>query len=694
MTGEKAETVVSTGTSAVKEEKAPVRGNAYAAFGENIDINYGKPLPQYNNGPVKAYEARGTGSLSKNLFALVCENHLTPRLKSIAAYKSIVSSGLPKLVRYGVMYWPPTKEERYVLVYEDINGVPLMKEDNKGGLGWKQDTVVSVVLPSLATVLQDMRNKDFIHGCIRPYNMFGIGSGKIEKIVLGDCLSVPPSYAQSVVYETIQRGMADPIGRGKGELSDDMYALGASLAVLMRVSDPMAGLSDKDIVRKKLEFGSYSALIGKDRVIGAILELIRGLLHDDASQRWSIDEVLSWIDGRRISPKQSIKRKKAPRPVMLGEKKYLQLPFLAMDMNEDYAESQRIIDDGTLELWLERSLEDDAAAAKMREVVKSLQDSSRGSDYADRLVSGVAMILDPSAPVRYKGISVFGEGFGAALFEQMVLKKESKPYIDVINSGIVINWAREQDNPFTDVPGIVGRFDAARNALRQSKAGYGIERCLYILNPECQCLSDRFSGFYVMSPEDMIIAFEKICQKGDAPGLFIDRHCAAFLSAKDRKVIENYLFDIGASEEHKKVLGNIKCIGAIQRRAAMPAMPALAKALEARMPVVYKRYHDKDMREKMEKTIKRLADSGDIGKMAALLDNPEVTEKDYGAFRVAMKEYLTLKKEDANLELKLADKKNFGRKTGQDVSAMVSSILASIVILCVVFLFLSGGSIF
>ncbi|HBR68481.1 MAG TPA: hypothetical protein DEA55_03800 [Rhodospirillaceae bacterium] len=694
MVGEKAESAARAESSVAKEDKTPSRGNAYAAFGDNIDVNYGKPLPQYNNGPVKAYEARGAGSVSKNLFALVCENHLMPRLKSIQAYKLINSAGLPKLVRHGVMYWPPTKEERYALVYEDINGVPLMGEDNKGGLGWKQDVLTSIVLPSLAAVLQDMRNKDFVHGCIRPYNMFGTGSGKIEKVVLGDCLSMPPSYSQSVVYETIQRGMADPIGRGKGELSDDMYSLGASLAVLMRVNDPLAGLDDKEILRKKLELGSFSAITGRERIVGAILELLRGLLHDDASQRWSIEEVLLWIDGRRINPKQAIKRKKAPRPIMLGEKKYLQLPFLAMDMSEDYAESQKIIEDGTLEQWLERSLEDDATAARMREIVKSTQDSGHGSDYAGRLVSNVAMVLDPSAPVRYKGISAFGEGFGAVLAEQMVLKKDIKSYIDVINSGIVINWAREQDNPFTDVAGIVGRFDAARNALRQSKAGYGIERCLYILNSESPCLSDRFSGFYVMSPEDMVIAFEKICQKGDAPGLFIDRHCAAFLSAKDRKVIENYLYDIGASEEHKKVLGNIKCIGAIQRRASMPAMPALAKALEARMPAVYKRYHDRDMREKMEKTIKRLADSGDIAKMAALLDNPQVTEKDHGAFRAAMKEYLTLKKEDANLELKLADKKNFGRKTGQDVSAVLSSLISTAIILCLVFLFVTGSSIF
>ncbi|GJL85042.1 MAG: hypothetical protein DHS20C02_08170 [Micavibrio sp.] len=698
---EKAQDVEKQDAEGVAQESPPANAadkkaaaSGVTPFGSSIDIHYGNPLPQYNNGPVKAYVARGKGNMYKNLFALVCEKHLTPRLKAASIYESIINPGLVKLVKRGVVYWPPTKEQRYVLVYEDMLGTPLLEEENKGGLGWKQEAVMEIILPPITDVLRDFKNKDFFHGNIRPSNMFGAGGSKVEKIVLGDCLSAPPSYAQKTLYETIERGMADPIGRGKGEVTDDMYSLGVSLAVVMRSNDPLAGMSERDIVRQKMELGSYVAITGKDRFTGSILELLRGLLHDEPAQRWTVDEMMVWLGGTRLSPKQTTKRKKAPRPIVLGDKKYLQLPFLAMDLENDMAETQRLVDDGVLEQWLARSLEDSNAVEKLQRAVQFLQDAGCGTGYAERLVGNVSMVLDPSAPVRFKGLNIFGDGVGATLAEQIVLKNDIKPFVDMISSGIVLSWAHEQDNPFLDVATLVSRFDGCRSSVRQNKVGYGIERCLYTLNPECQCLSEKLAGYYVMSPEDMVYAFEDLCDQGKAPALFIDRHSSAFLSIKDRKVIDSYLYDLNASEDYKKILGNLKTIGTIQKRSAMPPMPALAKTLEAMLPVVYQRYHDGNIREKLEKNIKRFAESGDIAKMAALLDSPEVVEKDNKAFRTAMHEYMTLTKEDQNLELRLADKKSFGKKTGQDVSAVISSILASIIILVVVLLSFSGRSIF
>ena len=81
--------------------------------------------------------------------------------------------------------------------------------------------------------------------------------------------------------------------------------------------------TDEQIVEHKIEHGSYTSLVGKDRFRGALLELLRGLLYDDSNQRWTLEDVQAWVDGRRLSPKQSPKRIKASRPVILTEKKYI-----------------------------------------------------------------------------------------------------------------------------------------------------------------------------------------------------------------------------------------------------------------------------------------------------------------------------------------------------------------------------------
>ncbi len=677
-------------TQPAPEKKAP-RG-ASVQMGENIEIFSGKPLPQYNNGDVKAYDAVGKNNVPPDLFVLVCERHLTPRLKAASVYTGIINPEMANVVRKGVVFWPPANQERYIFVYEKNLGKPLMTEDKETGLGWKQEQVMEVIMPSMMNILQDFRDKDFVHGNIRSSNMFDGGAEKVEKIILGDCLSVPSSYSQPVVYETIERGMADPIGRGDGTQADDLYSLGVCIAVIMRTNDPLEGLSAEDIVKKKMESGSYSAVTGKDRFTGSILELLRGLLHDDPTQRWTVEEIMSWMDGVRLSPKQAIKQKKAPRAITLGENKYFQLPYLAMDFEKEPAEALVLIEEGVLEQWLIRALEDGEKAEALEGVIQLARDAGRGTGYSERLLSNISILLDPNAPARYKGIKIMGDGAGPLLNKLIALKEDVSAFVEIVSSGLVLNWAAAQDNTFLDVASILGRFDACRNALRQNKMGQGIERCLYILNPESPCLSEKFSDYFVLNPEGMMRAFEDMCQKGKEPALFLDRHSAAFLSVTDRKSIDSYLYDLNSSEDYKKILGNLKCLATIQKRSSLPPYPGIAKVFVEMLPAVYERYHDSDIREKLEKNIRKFGESGDLVKMAAILDSPEVLNKDHQAFVSAMREHASLRKEYKHLEVKLANKSTFGRQTGRSVAAVVSSIISSVVILAVVFMSFTGGS--
>jgi hypothetical protein len=147
--------------------------------------------------------------------------------------------------------------------------------------------------------------------------------------MVGEMLASPPGYFQPVLYETIERGVASPLGRGQGSFEDEMYSFGVLLAVLVRQHDPMEGLSDEEIILHKIDHGSFASLISKDRLPATILELLRGLLNDDAPQRWTIDDVLVWMDGRRVNPKQGLLvTNKASRPIDFLSQKFLRPPLL------------------------------------------------------------------------------------------------------------------------------------------------------------------------------------------------------------------------------------------------------------------------------------------------------------------------------------------------------------------------------
>jgi serine/threonine protein kinase len=137
-------------------------------------------------------------------------------------------------------------------------------------------------------------------------------------LVFGQCVSTPPAVTQPVVYETIESGLAAPTGRGKGSLSDDMYSVGVTTLALLIGHSPCLGLSDDEIISRKFEMGSYWALLGDERVSLTMMEPLRGLLNDNPQKRWGLEDLVYWINGRRLNPKSQMLPPKAGRAMVVG----------------------------------------------------------------------------------------------------------------------------------------------------------------------------------------------------------------------------------------------------------------------------------------------------------------------------------------------------------------------------------------
>ncbi len=663
----------------------PSKAADVVSFAGHIEIDPNRALPQHNVGRNKAYKAVSRGRVSGSLFALICERHYVPRRNAASVYASIVNPALLPLVSYGKVYWPPAKQERYVMVYKDVLGERLLSDDQESALGWKEDTVMDKIVKPMANILQDFRDKDFVHGSIRPSNMFlGKGSSQSRYLILGDCLSMQASYTQPVLYEPIERAQADPVARGSGTLTDDLYSFGVSLAVIMRSRDPFSSKDDEHIIREKLSLGSYAAITGNDRFKGSILELLRGLLHDDPLQRWTTDEVLIWLDGRRLSPKQALKRKKAARPLSFIGKKFTQPELLAMSVDILPNETVKIVEDGSLEQWLTRSLDDKKAAERLVEAYQSSTKLGRGAGYEDRIVANVSSVLDTMGPLRFCSLRVAGDGIGNGLYEAVVLKQDIKVFANMFLQSIAMNWVTATENPNLDITGLIAKFDSCRGYMRQNKFGLGLERCLYLLAPEAPCLSAKVQDYYISSPEELMYAFESLCEKGETPHLFLDRHSIAFLSVHDPKSIDPFLYDLNSVDDRKKLLANLKCLATLQKRSKLDKFPYIAKAFSKRFHILYDRFHDKKIREKLEESIEKFVKLGNLSKIVNVLDSPEVHESDSKGFHAAQIEYAELRDEQEKLDeqLKTADK--FGIVAGKDFAALVScglSVLAMVVIL-------------
>ncbi|PJB71098.1 MAG: hypothetical protein CO093_06050 [Alphaproteobacteria bacterium CG_4_9_14_3_um_filter_47_13] len=665
-----------------------------AVLDGDIEILVEKRLKHLDRGISKAYSARARGSTNETLFALVCENHLVPRSSLAKKYAGIMSPGLVSLVSAGVVYWPPAQGERYVFVYRNTLGQPLMKGAGEDGLGWKPEKAMKVFIEPMVRTLSGLRNIEMVHGCINPMNIFEGGADEGgSQVILGECLSTPPSYLQPKVFETIERAQADAVAQGRGTLEDDIYAFGVSLTMILRQKNPLAGLDDDAIIREKIELGSYGALTGKERFTGAILELLRGLLYDERTQRWTLEEIESWMDGQRLSPKQSAKKKKASRPLVFNNERYLRPILLAMDLNKNQGEVASLIESDTLEQWVIRSLEDTRCKERLDLAIEQAQQGGRGSGYWEQLISRVSVALDPEAPIRFKNLCLHPEGIPYALAEAYILKRDIMPYVEIINHQLVMFWLTMQQDVKVDVGNLNSKFDSCRAFLRQTTIGYGIERCLYFLCPESPCVSDRLAGYYVRSPEEMMLAFEGISESTDKPKLFLDRNIAAFLSIKDRRNIDPFFPELNAPEIYTKILGNIKVLATIQKRSRLEPFPGIASWIAEILEPVYERYHDRELRVDIRKRIEKLKKTGDLTKIMTVLDDSEERRRDFYGFRAAMEEYRDLGIENTELVHRLGKPEIYSKETGQEVAAVVSGFLAAIVILVFAFIHFSkaGG---
>lgn len=677
---------------------SPAENISAVTFNDKIEILPSKRLPYLDKGPVKAYaaRARGDSSGSTPYFAMICEKHLLPRMRSAAAYGGITNSTLVKITSFGSVFWPASKDWRYCFVYENTLGKPLMKSPDQEGMGLKQDSIMSVIVKPMANLFLDFRDMGFFHGNVRPQNLFdGGGSGVLERVVLGEALCTPPGYSQSAAYEPIERAMCDSVAKGTGTILDDLYALGVTLSFVLRKKDPFAGMDDKAIIREKIETGSYASLTGGEHFAGNIMELLRGLLYDDPSQRWSVEEVMQWLEGQHLSPRQNSRKKRASRSISFNNEKYFRPSLLAMDLNRDQAEAVQLIENGHIEQWISRSLEDVSIRKRYESAVEASQVGGRGPGYWDRLIARVSIALDPDSPLRFKGMNVHPEGFGYQMAESFLQKKDVQPFADVINQQLMMEWLTSQASARVDVGALISKFDTCRAYLRQgNNLGYGIERCLYYLAPESQCMSDRLKDYMVRAPEDLMGALEDMAAKPDRPELFIDRHIAAFLSVKDRRMIDAYWSELNAPEYFRRIRANVMVLATIQKRSKMEMFPGLTRWVAEMLDPVYERYHDRDLRKQVKDKIEKLKDSGDLTKIAFILDAGTVAQQDFEAFRYAMKEYQDLRKEYEKLEEKVKNPGSFGMGVGREIAAIASGVIAGIFILAFTFYYFISNGVF
>lgn len=662
------------------QAKSDSKGS-YATLNKHTEIDLETELPDFANGYLKAYAATHQG---RPCFAMKTDEHYSPRISLCENYKLCANNSLPALIDHGIGYNADNRPVGYFIVYSDTLGKRLYQKDDIIAPGWKADHVLERLVVPLIHILKDLQTRDISHGNIRADNLYDGGKTTSETVRLGEALSLPSTMAQPVVFETIERGMADPVGRGMPLISDDLYAIGVLMAMHLRSYDPLKGKSDSEIISSKVLNGSYAALVGgNDRFSGGVLELLRGLLMDDAKQRWSLDEVLAWMDGRRLSPKQPVKKKKATRAINMNGISYYYASTFAHNISKNPQETVTMVENNELTHWVERSLSDEDMSLRLVNAVKTASDGGTGAGYWDRLIPRISIALDPTAPIRYKNHSFFMDGYGDVFAEAYIKKNSLAKLTSFLTDTISLYWITECANLNMDVSQYASQIDKGRSFLKTNSFLTGTERCLYFYNDTVHCLSPIVKDYYARTPIEYVAALEHFAglNKDALPDTIIDKHGACFLIERDNRVVEPFSFDLNSPERFRYILANIQILGAIQKFSNIGKLPNITQWLVQYSAPLIERFHSAKLKKKIQSQLQAKKTSGNIQDIMDIIEDPKLIRDDQLDFRSALKEYRALTIERTQLELKLKNPRHNAEKSGREWAMTLSGIISTLIVL-------------
>lgn len=659
------------------------------SVGQRFQVDPGARLAQLDSPGCEAYGAEDSEPGGKPLFALVCGPELPPRLDYFTSLVRIENMPLVVPLAWTVATWPPLGKERYILLFEQPGGARVLSGPDARIEPLREEDIFRKVLRPLVPLFEDLSARSIPHRAVRADNLFYDG-GASAGTVLGECISAPAGLHQPLIYETIENSMASRSGRAISQLSDDLYALGVLLSVLITGGNPCASMTDEQIITAKIEKGSYATLIGSRRTSLNIMEPLRGLLCDDPDARWRIADLLLWLDGRKLTPQQAPLPAKAARGFEFAGRHYLDLRSLAFAMSRNWKEAADAVKGRELANWVKRSLPSKEVAGQLyAKLMVAHAASQRGS--SEDTLSNVLMAFDPPAPVRYPNFASLPEALGQALAVNFRKPDTVETFSALIASRLPNIWLEVQAHTRPEFVQLKKTLETAAFHLHRQGWGFGAERCVYEFNQDWPCRSPLFDDYVVSGIDRLLPTLERIAGAEPPEAEPVDRHIAAFCLARLKDIPERAATALGGRQESSQHrIGMLRLLATVQHMTEAPPLPALTRWFVRLLSPVIEGFHNRPYRQELALEIQNVAQKGDLTQLLALIDNAEEKEADEKGYAEARTLYAKAEREIKWLEAGgLTHPKQVVRGSGQ-AAVLLSAILSGMTLVILTLLYVSG----
>ena len=640
-------------------------------------ISSDRPLPEYDSPHAKAYHAVSRVDNTRSVIALVCDPNLPPRFDAMGRLRGFHLPGLLKVQDWGLVSWNQQGERRFVVVIDRPSGIRVFPQLDAVMKPMSEEMVINGFLQQIMPVLREMQQRNVTHRGIRPNNLF-YSDSSAKMIVLGESVTAPAASDQPTLFEPNESAMCMPMGRGIGTISCDLYSLGVTTLFLLLGRSPVGTMSDQEVISRKLDSGSYSTLVGMSRLPLGMMEALRGLLNDDPRDRWTVNELDMWLAGRRLSPKQPRMPPHSARPFEFMGKEFYSVRSLAASFAENYEEAAGVVRSKSLDAWIRRGVGDEKCANALQAAVTSTASYISGRGGEDRLVARACIALDPSAPIRYRGVGIAVSGLGSALSANMGNLEMRQTIADIVSARLPVQWVAAQENATGEDLRISQSIEGIPPLTDATKLGAGIERLLYELNPTEVCHSKLLVGNFVTEIGSLIPVLDGIAQRSDRPELVLDRHLLAFLAARLRRVSEDILAAVGSPNPAARGLAVLRLLSGVQEQAVSPAAPNLAQWVLSLLGAATSSFHNDKRRIKIQEKLNRAAKTGRLLEILRIIDDKDERSADQREFMKAVNEYRNLHRDSEGFDQFMVIRNEDARILGEQIAAALGGILVSI----------------
>lgn len=655
-----------------------------AVLRDRFLIDGTKPLPAYDSPNARAFAVEDRRDLSRNLFALITTPGVPIRTTEIRRLKSSPGSGIIDIVEWGTVFWPTLERRTTAIVFERPLGGPALQQIRKGNPRLTEYDIPRKIIQPLIDGIRHAHSAGVIHRNIRPSNLFFLDE-ECQDIVFGECVSAPAGFDQPTIFEPIERAVANPAGRGEGTMVDDMFALGATLVVIITGRNPTDRIKGEDLLYQRLNVGSYATICGNAKIPMSLLEPLRGLLADSPEDRWTIDQVEMWLSGLKQTPMQKKSATRGDSPFRFGGRDHVNARTLAHAFNRQIPDAVQTLKDENFHTWLKRSLKADELSETLKGFLDNAnfhKDDFQGTE--EHLIARACSVMDPTGPIRYKGMSICMDGFGPMLASEIIRNGNVQDLAELVNRDVWQFWTGNRAS-FMDTIDIARSFTQIKSWLGINDPGYGLERCLYELNPGITCQSEYVIEESVINIESLLPALDQAANNADARSKPADRHIVAFIAARFNEEIDPHLRALASPKEGTSVIGMLSLLAFLQWKLRADPVYGLASWVGGVLGPAINGYHSRTTRAEIEREIPRLVRKGSLPELFDLIDNAEKRQEDQHGYADALDEYIACAMEVEEIEGTGSELTEKAEKTGQKTAAMIS-IMTTMIVVSIVFI--------